>query len=135
MGKLQLFWISCGVSTEQQILLSTRSSSNTHKGREQNSQTSQHTQFAKFAQGNLPSKRIPSCFGGRGPKEEQQHWRLKASDAPTSRARSTGISWHLSQAATPGLSSPTQSPTFSACPTAQNSCAAETRHRITHMQM
>lgn len=69
MGKLLLFWISCGVSIKQQILLSIRSSRNTSQDRKQNSQTSQHTQFANFAQGNLPTKLIPLHFRGSVPRK------------------------------------------------------------------
>lgn len=43
MRKLLLFWISCGLSIKQQILLSIRSSRNASQDRKQNSQTSQHT--------------------------------------------------------------------------------------------
>lgn len=38
MERLLLFWISCRVSIEQQILLSIRSSGNTSQDRKQNTQ-------------------------------------------------------------------------------------------------
>lgn len=69
MEKLLLFWFSCGVSIEQQILLSIRSSRNVSQDRKQNSQTSQDTQFANFVQGILPTRLIPSCFRGAVPRK------------------------------------------------------------------
>lgn len=75
MDKLLLFWISCGVSIEQEILLSICFSRNASQDRKQNSQTSQHLQFANFVQGNLPTRLIPSCLRERSPKEGKQYSR------------------------------------------------------------
>lgn len=57
---------------------------------------------------------------------------LKTSAVPSSRTWCTRISQHLSRAAPPGLSSPTHSPTFSACTTIGNNCTAEMSPRCPH---